>query len=318
MLKKHPATPSTPEAACGKAFWIDLLDPTPDEAASIAGEFGVRVPSRAALQEIETSSRIRAEGQTLYVSMPLASRDETSTFVPEPLGFVLSPEVLVTIRYSELNAFTAVEARMHDGTHTCSAAVFVALLEGLVDLGADALEKLAADLASVSTRAFNKLPTQRARHKLIAASLRQSLDQVGSAGDQLSRFRESHLGLQRISGFVTDAANDWMPAEFKARLQTVRQDLRSLIDYEEHLFAKTQFLLDATLGLISTEQNEIFKVLTIVSVVGVPPTLIASLYGMNFHAMPELNWEYGYPYALGLIALSTILPIIWFKRRGWW
>jgi magnesium transporter len=318
MLTKYPATKSPPTDGCAEAFWIDLFDPTPEEAARVASEYGIRVPSRAALQEIETSSRVHAEGRTLYVSMPLASRDEAAAFVPVPLGFVLSPDVVVTIRYSELHAFAGVEARVQDGTHSCSAAVFVALLEGLVDFGADTLEKLGADLAMVSARAFNKLPAQRARHKLVAASLRQSLDQVGAAGDQLSRFRESLLGLQRISGFVADSASDWMPAEFKARLQTVRQDLHSLIDYEEHLFAKTQFLLDATLGLISTEQNEIFKVLTIVSVVGVPPTLIASLYGMNFHAMPELNWEYGYPYALGLIALSTVLPIIWFKRRGWW
>jgi magnesium transporter len=318
MLTKYPAAADSPDSGCTKAFWIDLYDPTAEEAAVVAGEYAVRVPSRAALQEIETSSRVRAEGRTLYVSMPLASRDEANAYTPVPLGFVLSPDLLVTIRYSELHAFAGVEAHVQDGTHTCSAAVFVALLEGLVDFGADTLEKLGADLAGVSARAFGKHPGQRARRKRVAATLRQSLDEVGTAGDHLSRFRESLLGLQRISGFVTDAAAEWLPAEFNVRLQTVRQDLRSLVDYEEHLFAKTQFLLDATLGLISTEQNDIFKVLTIVSVVGIPPTLIASMYGMNFHAMPELSWEYGYPYALGLILLSTVLPIVWFKRRGWW
>ena len=104
----------------------------------------------------------------------------------------------------------------------------------------------------------------------------------------------------------------------KTRLSTAQQDIVSLVDFEAHLSGKTQFLLDAILGFINTEQNEIFRVLTIASVVGIPPTLVAGMYGMNFHDMPELGWRWGYPYGLALIALSTLLPILWFKRRGWW
>jgi magnesium transporter len=126
------------------------------------------------------------------------------------------------------------------------------------------------------------------------------------------------LGLQRIVGFVLKMATDWMSPEEKTRLSTAQQDLVSLVDFEAHLSSKCQFLLDAILGFINTEQNEIFKVLTIVSVVGIPPTLIASMYGMNFHNMPELSWRWGYPYGLTLIALSILLPMWWFKRRGWW
>ena len=141
---------------------------------------------------------------------------------------------------------------------------------------------------------------------------------MGTAGDQSSRIRESVLGLQRILGFVLDMAADWLPPDLKPRLNTARQDLGSLVDFESHLAGKTQFLLDAILGFINTEQNDIFRVLTIVSVVGIPPTLIASMYGMNFHDMPEYSWRYGYPYGLALIAVSILLPVIWFKRRGWW
>ena len=141
---------------------------------------------------------------------------------------------------------------------------------------------------------------------------------VGTAGDQLSRIRESLLGLQRIVGFVSEMPAAWLLPELKTHLKTAQQDLASLVDFEAHLSGKTQFLLDAILGFINTEQNEIFKVLTIVSVVGIPPTLIASMYGMNSHNMPELEWRWGYPYGLALIALSTLLPILWFKRRGWW
>ena len=109
----------------------------------------------------------------------------------------------------------------------------------------------------------------------------------------------------------------WCPRTFSSGCQTVGTDIVSLTDYEEHLANKTQFLLDAVLGLINTKQNDIFTVLTVVSVVGIPPTLVASIYGMNFKFMPELTWTYGYYWGLGLIALSTIVPLLWFKWRGW-
>jgi magnesium transporter len=111
---------------------------------------------------------------------------------------------------------------------------------------------------------------------------------------------------------------EWISQEHRARLSAARSDVLSLADYETHLEGKTQFLLDAVLGFINTEQNDLFKVLTIVSVVGVPPTLVASIYGMNFVSIPELHWRLGYPYALGLIVLTTVLPMVWFKWKGWW
>jgi magnesium transporter len=141
---------------------------------------------------------------------------------------------------------------------------------------------------------------------------------LGNMGETLSQIRESLLGLGRILDFTGDMAREWLGKEIEQRLKTVRQDLTSLSDFEDHLFEKIHFLLDALLGFVNAEQNDIFKVLTIASVVGIPPTLIASMYGMNFHNMPELSWQWGYAYGLTLIALSTVIPILWFKRRGWW
>jgi magnesium transporter len=310
MLKAHSAD--------AQAFWVDLLDPTSDEIARVATEYGIDVPSRASLQEIETSSRLRVDGQVLYASMPLATRDHAPDFAPIPLGFILSPQLLVTIRYSEVHAFAEVEARIEKGLRVGSAAVFCALIEGIVDVGADRLENLSGDLAAVSARAFGPQVASRQSDKRISRGLRECLSAIGLAGDHLSRIRESVLGLQRIIGFVLKMTADWLSPDEKTRLSTAQQDLVSLVDFEAHLAAKSQFLLDAILGFINTDQNEIFKVLTIVSVVGIPPTLIASMYGMNFHDMPELGWRWGYPYGLALIALSTLLPILWFKRRGWW
>lgn len=319
-----PNTSGTASAADSRSrpdrpLWVDLVNPTPDEAAKVAAEYRVQVPSRESLQEVETSSRVRAEGQVLYVNMPLAIQDASAGFAPLPLGFILSPELLVTVRYSDVHAFAKVKAQVEKEPHMSSAAVFVALIDGMVDFAADMLETASSSLAALSASTFGQNAVSAAvRHKRMTHALRERLKAVGSAGDQLSRIRESLLGLQRIVGFVSETAAAWLLPELKTHLKTAQQDLISLVDFEAHLSGKTQFLLDAILGFINTEQNEIFKVLTIVSVVGIPPTLIASMYGMNFHDMPELGWRWGYPYGLVLIALSTLLPILWFKRRGWW
>jgi magnesium transporter len=303
----------------GRPVWVDLVNPMPEQAARVAAEYGVRIPSRESLQEVETSSRVRAEGQVLYVNMPLVMQDASVGFMPLPLGFILSPELLVTVRFSDVHAFAKVKQQFEADPRMSSGAVFVALIDGMVDFSADMLENASSNLALVSAHAFARNGTLPAPgNKRLTHALRESLKAVGTAGDQLSRIRESLLGLQRIVAFVSEMAAAWLAGELKTHLKTAQQDLTSLVDFEAHLSGKTQFLLDAILGFINTEQNEIFKVLTIVSVVGVPPTLIASMYGMNFHNMPELAWRWGYVYGLVLIALSTLLPILWFKRRGWW
>jgi magnesium transporter len=318
MLTVHTDAASDPGARRSEAFWIDLLNPTAGEIAQVAADYDIAVPSRESLQEIEASSRLKVVGQVLYVSMPLAIQDESAGFAAVPLGFVLSPKLLVTVRFSDVHAFTQVEARVLQRQDVGSTRVFCALIEGMVDFGADKLEKLSSELGVVSARAFGPQTSSQQHDKRISQGLRECLKAIGIAGDQLSSNRESMLGLQRIIGFALKTATDWMLPDEKTRLSTAQQDLVSLVDFETHLSAKSQFLLDAILGFINTEQNEIFKVLTIVSVVGIPPTLIASMYGMNFHDMPELGWRWGYPYGLTLIALSILLPIVWFKRRGWW
>jgi magnesium transporter len=318
MLNAHVAKSGVPGLKAAKPFWVDLFNPTSDEIARVAAELGFQVPSREALQEIETSSRLRADGQILYLSMPLTLQDEAARFASVPLGFILSPEAVVTIRYSEVHAFAEVEADVDKGVCAGSATVFAALIDGIVDFDADRLEMLSSDLAGVSAHAFRPQAVSRRGRQHGSRALRESLNSVGAAGDHLSRIRETLLGLQRVIGYVLRMAADWLSAEQKTCLITAQQDVASLVDFEAHLSGKTQFLLDAILGFINTEQNDIFKVLTIVSVVGIPPTLIASMYGMNFHNMPELSWPWGYPYGLTLIALSILLPILWFKHRGWW
>jgi len=316
MLTAYPAPAAA--ASVVKPVWIDLLQPTPEERDRITKEYGLHVPAREALQEIESSSRLRAEGQVLTLSMPLTVPEERVDPVPAPLGFILSPALLVSVRFTEVHGFAEVHARLEKGDAPMdSTAVFAALIEAMVDYRADLLESISAQVGATSKRVFARhIP--RTRRTVMDGALREMLAAVGAAGERLSDIRESLLGLQRIVGFSCEMAHDWMRPEIQARLTTARGDLASLSDYAAHLWGRIQFLLDAILGFINTDQNDIFKVLTIVSVVGIPPTLIASMYGMNFHNMPELSWRYGYQFGLALILASTILPILWFKWRGWW
>lgn len=325
MLTTFPVSSATAQdsthAPSGgeSSFWIDLSNPTEDEIGYVNRTWNLHVPSRSALEEIETSSRLRVAGGVLYLSMPLGLHTIPESETPTPVGFVLSKTILVTIRFANMQTVEHVAKRIErDGDIRTSSAAFLALIEEMVDVGADVLERLAAELRGISHEAFRPPGKARPRSKRLSQLLRNTLIKIGSIGETLSQIQESLVGLQRIVDFTCDTARDWLEQNSQLRLRTVRSDLSSLADFEGHLSNKVQFLLDAVLGFINTDQNDMFKVLTIASVVGIPPTLIASMYGMNFHDMPELGWRWGYAYGLSLIALSTLLPILWFKRRGWW
>lgn len=302
--------------------WIDMLAPDPDEVAFVARTTGLDVPSIEELSEIESSSRLRHRDGAIYMSAPLVFRSGSNQPLTTPVGFVLTGERLVTVRFEELTAFSNFADRdlVAESDPLTSAAVFAGLMDAITDRLADILETIADELDALSHRLFRNPVTEPEGRRPPAresADLRIILRRVGHSGDLASKIRDSLHGVGRIVPYVTGLAGDWLPAEVKPRLETVRQDVLSLSDYDAHIVNKVQLLLDATLGLINVEQNNIIKVLTIVSVVGIPPTLIASMYGMNFKGMPEYDWAWGYPYALGLIVLSAILPLVWFKLRGW-
>jgi magnesium transporter len=151
----------------------------------------------------------------------------------------------------------------------------------------------------------------------MSEELRAALRKLGRMSDGISHLRDTLLGIGRIGAFVHETAQETELPGLLGRLDAIRGDIGSLNDYQAHLSSKIQFLLDATLGFISIQQNDIVKALTIVSVVGVPPVLIAGIYGMNFQRMPEITWPFGYPFALALIVASGLLPLGWFKWRGW-
>jgi magnesium transporter len=314
MLRAYPLIPDEDEAAA-PPVWIDLVNPSEEEIAVAQARIGLPIPSFQDLSEIETSSRLRSKGDKLILSVPLMQGSETVEPSLTPVGFLLSPDLLVTIRFAPLKAFDAVAEDA--GSDVTAQEAFLCLLEEVVDRQADHLERVGARLEQLARETFQRAGARGGRGPLNNTSLKMALATIGEIGDRLSMARDVLLGVGRIAPFAMDRGNGCVGTADKVRLGAIRQDVLSLDDYETHLSNKSQFLLDAVLGLINVAQNDIFKVLTIVSVVGIPPTLIASMYGMNFVHMPELQWAYGYPYALALIVVSTLIPLAWFKWRGW-
>ena len=297
------------------AQWIDLIQPTPGEIEQVGRATGLAIPTQAEIDEIESSSRLSMRDGVLYLSMPLVTRPET-----EPrsvsVGFVLSPDRLITVRFAPSRLFDRfMEQR---GTPARSGAhVLAALLEAIIDRQADALEEVKAELESISHRIFCPEMAEASGRKREDAMLRGTLVALGRIGDLVSHVRESQVSASRIVPYIETVAAEWLPKDLKPRFRTLRRDIASLNDFDTHLNDKLQFLLDATLGFINIAQNNVMKVLTVVSVAGVPPVLVAGIYGMNFKNMPELNWAFGYPYSLALIVLTTLIPLAIFRWRGW-
>ncbi|WP_297369778.1 magnesium transporter CorA family protein [Acidocella sp.] len=304
-------------AAAPEAVWFDLESPTPEETALVARETGLPLPSQANLSEIETSSRLSVTGDTLTLSLPTVSRQETILH-PTVTGFVLSPTRLVTLRFAPSPLFAQFTAAPRPLGDSPAAQLLTELMEAIVDRQADSLEALRAELDALSRRIFHHGTDHHpaAQRRTAERELQAALGTLGRGYDSLSVLRDSQLGVARLVPYVLANA-PWLPAPLQARLASVAKDVASLNEFSTHLTDKVQFLQDATLGLINIAQNTLIKVLTIVSIMGIPPTLIAGIYGMNFHIIPELSWTYGYAYAWGLMILSAVAPLAWFRKKGW-
>ncbi|NEI73989.1 magnesium and cobalt transport protein [Rhizobium lusitanum] len=307
------------EGSADRIVWIDLLEPSPTEVANVETLISAKLPSLGALSEIESSSRLKSENSVLYMSTPSAAQRPEGARVTPPLGFVLSADRLVTVRFMPLPAFDTVAGKFADQHNAPKSGVevFTMLCEEIVDRVADALEHLAAELNGLSAETFHADDTRGRQAAKANRILRVQLRQVGRLGDRLSELQDGLQGLGRIVAYADESACNWSGGKLTQRIVRLRQDIHSLSDYEEQLANKVQFVLDALVGLIGIAQNDVFKVLTIVSIVGIPPTLMAGVYGMNFKSMPEYDWTWGYQYGWAVILISAIVPLIWFKAKGW-
>jgi magnesium transporter len=315
MLQSFPRSAAGRGRLSGACRWIDLLDPTPEEVALVRETFQVEAPTRRQLEEIEATSRLRTDGETIYMSAPMIAGEPTERGSITPTGFILRTDLCVTVRFAEMPAFDTVIDDIGERDDITAAEVFARLLEEVIDRAADQLEYASAKVAEASGAVFFD---DRGRGlSRNTAVLRSVMREIGRASDRASRVRYVFLNMDRLVAFVVDRCEGNLADLMPERLAALRHDIASLDEFELSLSSRIQLLQDSAAGFISIEQNEVVKVLTVASVVGVPPVLVVGVYGMNFRHMPELAWPLGYPFALLLCVLSAVVPLIWFKWRGW-
>ena len=307
------------DAACLRgAVWIDLLNPTFEEEHAVQDALRIEVPTREEMQEIESSSRLYKEGEDLFLTANFLYGMEAGEFGSTAISFVLTGTTLITVRYATPKAFPtfALRCQKAPGLLSSADAVMLHLFEQIVDRLADILERVGTDMDRASASAFQAArPGMRATQR--DAVLKGVLVTLGQVGEVTTRASETLLGLSRILTFVGAEKAMAVRKENQGTIKTLVRDVRSLVEHANFLNNRATFLLDAVLGIINVEQNGIIKTFTVVSVALMPPTLIASIYGMNFQHMPELNWVVGYPLALLLMVCTAVLPVLYFRRKGW-
>jgi len=307
----HDVDESNPDWALPEdAAWIDLNNPTRKEELAAEKALGVQLPTREEMAEIEVSSRLYQEdGATFMTAFVLIGADEDVPAL-EPVTFVLAKGKLATVRYVEPRAFKAYAAQAIRDPDFCMGGIsaFLGILDAIVDRVADILEKTSADVEDISADIFR--PGRQGGFKPI-------LRRLGRSQSIAAKARSSLVSLARLLSFAALAEDISTGKDSRERLRSLQRDVQSLMDHSAYLTENVTFLLDSATGLINTDQNEIMKVFSVWAVVLMPPTLIGSIYGMNFEHMPELHWMGGYPAALVAMAIAMAVPLWLFRRRGW-
>ena len=296
-------------------LWIDLVNITPEEEKCVEEYLGIDIPTREEIQEIEISSRLYEQDGAIYMTGIVIAKSETTNPDSVAVTFIIYKNYLITVRYSELRTFknfsnhiTKSNTKQHaDANH-----LFSGLFDNIIDRIADILEAARKNIDLAASTIFSS-----SKKKGNDINYKDILHKIGSSGRLISKSRESLVTLDRVLTYAVQANIIKDDLNTTQRLKALIKDIVSLSDYANFLSTEISFLLDATLGMVNIDQNNIIKILSVGSMIFMPPTLIASTYGMNFHAIPELTWSLGYPYALGLMFLSAILPYRYFKKRGW-
>jgi magnesium transporter len=310
--------PGTGQRIPDDATWIDLEEPTREEDKLVERCVGVQVPTREDMSEIEPSSRLYEENGALYMTLTALFGVEDDNPQSDPIGFVLTRDRLITTRYvtpKPVRAF-ADHARRDKALVQDNLTALYYLLDAIIDRMADELESVGAEIEIISAHIFRKRTDAR---RIPADRLTALLTRIGRTQILLAKVRETAVSTARLLSFLSssDSMKGDKAGPIRDRIISLARDVRSLVDHSSFLADNLTFLLDASLGLISIEQNAAMKLFSWAALVFLPPTLIAGIYGMNFEHMPELKWLFGYPMALTLIVISAVGPLWYLKRRGW-
>ncbi|QND52325.1 magnesium/cobalt transporter CorA [Phyllobacterium sp. 628] len=301
--------------------WIDLLNPTHDEDIQTEAWTKTSIPTREDMVEIEESSRFYAENGGQYLTAPILYFTEHKHHAISPISFILTGPYLVTVRYAEPRAFSLYVSRASKPGNglinsKCSGVtILLGIVEAVTDRIADILEGVAADIDQNSHTIFRRSDNDK---PMTTKNFRDSLTRIGGQGAFLSKVRESIAGVNRLLVYLAAITEqNSYKKETRAWIKSLERDTQSLSTYVDFLSNKITFLLDTVVGLISIEQNAIIKIFSVAAVAFMPPTLVASIYGMNFKFMPELEKVWGYPMAIGLMIASAVIPLLIFRKKGW-
>jgi magnesium transporter len=313
-LERHPVPidGEVPE----HAVWIDLVNPAPGEDKLIEKRLGIAVPTREEMQEIEVSSRLYTEHHARFMTATLMCNSDTVIPKTTAVTFILARHRLVTVRYDEPRPFMIVGNKLTRACpkETTGETVLLDLLDAVIDREADLLERIGIEIDQVSHDIFE--PEGKKDDEPL--SYKEILKAIGRKGDLTSKVRESLVSIGRLLLFLANEAEGmrWLK-DVRLQLQSMQRDVLSLSDHATYLSNKITFVLDALLGVVTLEQNNVIKIFSIAAVVLLPPTLVATVYGMNFKNIPELQWEYGYPLAVVLMVIAAIVPYYVFKWKKW-
>ncbi len=290
-----------------EVIWVDAIDPSEEERGWLREAYQQELPTLEDISEIEATSRFYENDDGLHISSYFLNyADENSENISA--AFVFNGDRLFTLREEELAAFRLFRLRARKGlvSLTNSKSIMLGLFETKVENLADIVERIAADLEKTSRQVLGNAEQDDMESVLTALALQEDVN---------GKVRVSMVDLQRMLYLLLRSGI--LNAEQSERLRDIIRDSESLIASTSFLFDKIKFLLDTTLGFINVNQNKIIKIFSVASVALLPPTLIASVYGMNFKFMPELDWAYGYPYVVALMVASALGPMWYFRKRGW-
>jgi magnesium transporter len=323
----HLLAPGNTAALSSGFVWIDCYQPTREEETLLENALGIEIPTRQEMLEIEVSNRLYEEGAVYTMTATMIGKADSQTPESGPVTFILTPNHLITLRYGEYMPFRTFisDFQKNPAAYATPDRVFSGIIDKITERLADILEKVGFEIEVLSADIFKRqslntqppIPHTKQSKKATNVNLRELLNRTGFAGSIDNKARESIVSFQRLLSFMNTTRTARFCPESIEQIQTAARDLQSLSEHSHFISDKIAFLLDATLGLINIEQNDIIRIFSIGAVMFMPPTLVASLYGMNFQHIPELTWQHGYEYALLLMLLSTLIPLLFFKKKGW-
>lgn len=287
-------------------IWIDMQSPSRDEIIYVEENFSIIFPTKQESEEIEISSRYWEEDDKIEInSYFLVATQGISK--NETVSFILRDDLLISIRYMDLKTFNEISRKFYASTKLFAdgSDILNNILDVRIDADADTIEDLSRDVTRIRKLVFTDYKNED----------EEILETISHYEDLNMKIRENLTDKQRILTSLLKSTN--YKQSLKDETQIMLKDIKSLIEYTQFNFERLEYLQNIFLGVLSIEQNKVIKMFTIVNVIFLPPTLIASIYGMNFDILPELHWEYGYIFSIALMIVSAVLPIYIFKKKGW-